>query len=55
MSCVLKRSHTEIRRIIRYPAIAQTAKGFVTAGFRKSVVYASQKVKKWWKSRTLSS
>jgi len=45
----------EIRRIIRYPAIAQSAKGFITAGFRKSILYASQKVRKWWNSKIASS
>lgn len=46
-----KTINEEIRRIIRYPAISQTFKGFVTAGFRKSIRYGSQKVIKWWNAK----
>lgn len=41
----------EVRNIIRRPALAQSFKGLVTAGFAKSVVYSWAKVRKWWAGR----
>jgi translocator assembly and maintenance protein 41 len=40
-----------VRNIIRGPALSQSFKGLVTAGFMKSVVYSAAKVSKWWAGR----
>lgn len=40
-----------ISRIIRGPATIQSLKGLLTAGVRKSVIYAGEKVRKWWAGR----
>lgn len=42
---------TEIRLIIRSPAIGQSLKGLLTAGLRKSARYAAAKMRKWWYAR----
>lgn len=42
---------TELKAIISGPATTQSFKGLLTAGLRKSVIYAAAKVGKWWKSK----
>jgi len=44
-------SSTEVRNIIRGPALSQSFKGLVTAGFVKSVIYSTAKIRKWWAGR----
>ncbi|KAH9947581.1 mitochondrial matrix Mmp37-domain-containing protein [Amylocystis lapponica] len=39
----------EMRKIVRYPATVQTAKGLVSAGVGKSLRYTAEKMGKWWK------
>ncbi|KAG0697626.1 mitochondrial matrix Mmp37-domain-containing protein [Suillus ampliporus] len=46
---------SEITKIVRYPATAQSLKGIVSAGMVKSVRYSAAKVSKWWKGTSLSS
>ncbi|BEJ12877.1 hypothetical protein CspHIS471_0300510 [Cutaneotrichosporon sp. HIS471] len=43
--------NNEVRHIIKRPALAQSVKGLVTAGFSKSVVYSLAKFKKWLAGR----
>jgi len=40
----------EMRGIVRWPALVQTAKGLVSAGLSKSIRYSARKVGKWWNS-----
>ncbi|KAJ9114983.1 hypothetical protein QFC22_005311 [Naganishia vaughanmartiniae] len=42
----------ELQRIIKGPATSQSFKGLLTAGLRKSILYAAAKVGKWWKSKS---
>jgi len=41
---------SEMRSIVRYPALVQSAKGIVSAGLVKSFRYSAGKVGKWWKN-----
>lgn len=43
--------NNEVRHIIKRPALTQSVKGLVTAGFRKSVVYSLAKFRKWLAGR----
>lgn len=44
-------SETEVRGIIRRPALTQSIKGLFTAGFTKSFWYSLAKFRKWLKAR----
>lgn len=40
-----------LKGIMGKPALRQSFKGLLTAGFTKSMVYAGRKVGKWWKAK----
>lgn len=40
-----------LKGIMGKPALRQSFKGLLTAGFSKSMVYAGRKVGKWWKAK----
>jgi translocator assembly and maintenance protein 41 len=41
----------ELNNIIYRPALTQSVKGLITAGFTKSFRYSMAKVRKWFKAR----
>ncbi|KAG2351155.1 Mmp37-domain-containing protein [Suillus spraguei] len=47
--------HSEISKIVQYPATVQSLKGIVSAGMTKSLRYSVSKVSKWWKGTSYSS
>jgi hypothetical protein len=40
-----------LKGIMGKPALRQSFKGLLTAGFSKSMVYAGRKVGKWWRAK----
>jgi hypothetical protein len=40
-----------LKGIMARPALNQSLKGLLTAGLRKSVVYAGRKMGKWWNAK----
>ncbi|KAF8840605.1 Mmp37-domain-containing protein [Paxillus ammoniavirescens] len=47
--------HSEMSKIVRYPATVQSLKGVVSAGLTKSTRYAVAKVGKYWKGPSSSA
>ncbi|KAF8610406.1 Mmp37-domain-containing protein [Ceratobasidium sp. AG-I] len=44
--------NSEMASIVKGPATIQSAKGLVSAGFTKSMMYAGEKVGKWWSAKS---